>query len=389
MNKDKEIEKINACISELVYDKVQLRKAYNYYHCTRDKEQFKHLEDNYGLGTPTSIGFTPLIKKHIDVLVGEYLELDPELQISCKDRKTVSDIMRDKQLKIDAAVLEHFKAKLKNALIQIFLENKSAVNDPYYEEEINQIKEDVSKNYVSQYEIAAQNILNYIKNSRNIDLKNKMRELLTDLLISGVCYYRTKATENGAIKLEILNPLDTFIERNPNEYYLNKSPRAVIRRYLNREQILAEFGDELSSEAKEILKESSSTNRLTDHYVTTVAYSPYNEKGEFDCRKAPGILGGLEVYPMQNKDRIITNAKVWEVYECEWLEYKEGTLYRHEGVRIGGEIYIVRGESKTVIRSISNPKECSLSINGIFFEDKNGMPFSIMLSTMDLQDWLI
>lgn len=389
MSKDNEIEKINACISELVYDKVQLRKAYNYYHCTRDKEQFKHLEDNYGLGTPTSIGFTPLIKKHIDVLVGEYLELDPELQISCKDERTVTDIMRDKQLKIDKAVLEHFKSKLKNALIQIFLENKNIVNDPYYEREIQQLKEDVSKNYVSNYELAAQGILNYIKNSRNIDLKNKMRELLTDLLISGVCYYRTKATEDGTIKLEILNPLDTFIERNPNEYYLNKSPRAVIRRQLTKEQILSEFGNELSSEAKEIIENSSSKNRLTDRYVTTVAYSPYNADGTFDCREAPGILGGLEVYPTQKRDNITYNAKVWDVYECEWLEYKNDTLYRHEGVRIGGEIYIVRGESKTAIRSISDPKNCTLSVNGIFFEDKNGIPFSIMLSTMDLQDWLI
>ena len=39
MNRDHEIEKINSCISDLVYDKVQLRKAYNYYHCKRDPEQ--------------------------------------------------------------------------------------------------------------------------------------------------------------------------------------------------------------------------------------------------------------------------------------------------------------------------------------------------------------
>ena len=112
MNKEKEIEKINKCINELVYDKVQLRKAYNYYHCTRDEEQFRHIEDNYGIGTPTSVGFTPLIKKHVDVLVGEYLELDPDLQITCKDDKTISNIMRDKQLKIHEAAYKHFEQQL-------------------------------------------------------------------------------------------------------------------------------------------------------------------------------------------------------------------------------------------------------------------------------------
>ena len=59
MNRDKEIEKINKCINDLIYDKVQLKKAYNYYHCIRDVEQFRHLEENYGIGTPTSVTFTP------------------------------------------------------------------------------------------------------------------------------------------------------------------------------------------------------------------------------------------------------------------------------------------------------------------------------------------
>lgn len=229
MNKEKEIEKINKCINELVYDKVQLRKAYNYYHCTRDEEQFRHIEDNYGIGTPTSVGFTPLIKKHVDVLVGEYLELDPDLQITCKDDKTISNIMRDKQLKIHEAAYKHFEQQLNNVILQVFGDGKEPVVDALFEQEMERIKKDAERSYVSEYEIAAQNILNYIKNSRDIDLKNKMRDLLTDLLIGGMCYYRTRP-KGDTISLEILNPLDTFVERNFNEFYLNKSPRAVVRR---------------------------------------------------------------------------------------------------------------------------------------------------------------
>ena len=229
MNKEKEIEKINKCINELVYDKVQLRKAYNYYHCTRDEEQFRHIEDNYGIGTPTSVGFTPLIKKHVDVLVGEYLELDPDLQITCKDEKTISNIMRDKQLKIHEAAYKYFEKQLNNVLLQVFFFFFEPVVDALFEQELAQIKKDTERSYVSEYEIAAQNILNYIKNSRDIDLKNKMRDLLTDLLIGGMCYYRTRP-KGETIGLEILNPLDTFVERNFNEFYLNKSPRAVVRK---------------------------------------------------------------------------------------------------------------------------------------------------------------
>lgn len=389
MNKEKEIEKINSCISDLIYDKVQLKKAYNYYHCIRDAEQFRHIEENYGIGTPTSVGFTPLIKKHIDVLVGEYLELDPDLQISCKDEHTVSDIMRDKQLKIHNAVYNKFKEKLENVIVQVILNGQEITDDPLFAKELERIKKEVADTYVSEYEIAAQNILNYIKNSRDIDLKNKMRELFTDLLIGGVCYYRTRPS-NGKnnLKLEILNPIDTFVERNHNEFYLNKSPRAFVRRWLTVDQILAEYDEELTDEARNKLTKDTPKGVDNDNavYVRVPHYAAKERMPR--ASTTPGILGGLEVSPIRevSDPYYSRNDNLIPVYECEWVEYEKDKLVRHEGVRIGEEIYIVRGESEDIVRSVSNPKDCSLTINGIFFSDKNGDPFSIVLHTMDLQD---
>lgn len=389
MNRDKEIEKINKCINDLIYDKVQLRKAYNYYHCVRDKEQFRHLEENYGIGVPTSVTFTPLIKKHIDVLVGEYLELDPELQVSCKDDKTISDIMRDKQLKIHKAVFDKFKEKLQNAIVQVLLEGKEVVNDPFFDNEIQRIKKDISSSYVSEYEIAAQNILNYIKNSRDLDLKNKMRELLTDLLIGGICYYRVRPSGGkNNLKLEILNPLDTFIERNHNDFYLNRSPRAFTRRWLTVEQIRSEYDEELTQEARDLLLNNiypaSRDNRHI--YVHAPGGDGYNK---IPRGISHGLLGGLEVHPIREMTDDVSynyDANLIPVYECEWIEYEKDKLVRHEGIKIGEEIYIVRGESENIVRSVSNPKDCTLSINGIFFSDKNGAPFSLIVNTMELQN---
>ena len=139
MENKKAIEKINECISRLVYDKSKLKKAYNYYHCVRDADQFRHLEENFGVGVPTSVGFTPLIKKHIDVLVGEYLELDPELQVTCKDEKTISNIMRDKKLKIDQELYRFLEKYLQNAIINILLKSEQPVNDPFIEKEMQKI----------------------------------------------------------------------------------------------------------------------------------------------------------------------------------------------------------------------------------------------------------
>ena len=86
------IEYTNRTINELVYPKYKLKKAYNYYNGIRDPEQFRYLETNFGIGSPTSLEFIPLIKKHVDALVGEYLESPVLPKITCKDSNTISNI---------------------------------------------------------------------------------------------------------------------------------------------------------------------------------------------------------------------------------------------------------------------------------------------------------
>ena len=99
MTKDELIEKTDKAISELVYPKYDLQKAYNYYNGVRDSDQFRYLEEVYGANAPTTLHFTPLIKKHIDALIGEYLGTPIIPKIFCKDSQTITNIDREKQLK--------------------------------------------------------------------------------------------------------------------------------------------------------------------------------------------------------------------------------------------------------------------------------------------------
>ena len=132
MSKDEIIKNIDEAISELVYEKTSLMKAYNYYNCKRDPDQFRHLEENYGIGTPTQIEFTPLVRKHIDALVGEYTSIPTRPKISCKDDTTLSNIMRDKQLKIKE---EEFKLAqqqaedTRNQYIQTVVNASKSISD--------------------------------------------------------------------------------------------------------------------------------------------------------------------------------------------------------------------------------------------------------------------
>lgn len=391
MVQEKEVAKIKQTIGELVYDKTALRKAYNYYHAKRDADQFRHLEENFGIGTPTQISFTPLIKKHIDVLVGEYLGLNQDLKVSCKDEATVSKIMREKGLKINAEVYSYLKGYLQNTIISSILEDKEITNDPFIEKELLKIKEDIEQSFTSEYEIAAQNILKYLRQSRNIDLKRKMTELLTDLLITGTCYYRVKPSEkNTNVCLEILNPLDTFVEGNYNSPYLADCKRVVIRKWMSTEEIINQYRDELTREAvKKIMDMTTRTDNWSPTYLVRFTGQPTGDNLRPNIHT--GVLGGLEAHPGwpgdYNSVEVLRNNMI-PVHEVEWLEVDEktGNLTRHEGVQIGGEIYITRGESEFIVRSVDYPSKCKLSVNGMFFLAKNGDPYSLIIRTMDLQD---
>ena len=162
------IGNINRAINELVYDKTQLIKAYQYYHGKRDPEQFRHLEENYGIGTPTSVEFVPLVRKHVDVLIGEYLSTPLLPRISCKDKNTLSTINRDKQIAIHSEIAKQLKTHLNNALYNSITQEQNQsqnqgqqapANDKQIELELQKVQEDLDRNFISNFEIAGQNIV--------------------------------------------------------------------------------------------------------------------------------------------------------------------------------------------------------------------------------------
>ena len=208
MKEQELIEFTDKAIAELVFPKWDLQKAYNYYNGVMDADQFRYLEENYGIGNPTSVEFIPLIKKHVDALVGEYLETPILPKVTCKDSATLSKITREKELKILNEVFDFLQKRLKNKLIG-HLQDQGQIVDNSVMQEVDKLKEDLDQNFVSQYEIAAQNVIEYLMQSRETDIVTKLKQLLLDLLITGYTFYRVKpSVGNTNVSIEELDPLN-------------------------------------------------------------------------------------------------------------------------------------------------------------------------------------
>lgn len=372
MTREELIEKTDQAISELVYDKHELQKAYNYYNGKRDPEQFRYLEENFGLGSPTAVEFTPLLKKHVDALVGEYLGTPILPKVSCKDSDTISNITREKQLQITKGVVGFLKEHLQNSILQ-FIDGKD-ITDKSIKRQLDKIIQDIDQSFISQYEIAAQNVINYVMQSRETDLITKLRYLLTDLLITGYTFFRVKPSiTNTNIEIEVLNPLNTFIDRNPESPYVRNSYRAVVRYWLTKNQILAKYGNELYKKDLSELK-----NRWYDEGTPTYRRTLNSIDSVSESYTLPG-------YP--DNEYNSSNFQLFPVYDVEWLETdKNFVMQRYNTIRIGDSIYILRGKDENVIRSKDNPNFCGLTVNGVYFLNRGYQPYSLILKCAHLQD---
>ena len=382
MKKEELVAKTNLAISELVYDKTELRKAYNYYNCKRDKEQFKYLEENYGIGQPTSVEFIPLIRKHIDALVGEYLGVPILPKVSCKDKETINNIFREKQVRIATECFNLLQNNLKNNLLR-FMGNQE-MTDLNIKEQLDKLIEDINENFISEYEIAGQNVIEYIMQSRNTDLIEKLRQLFVDLLVTGYTFFRVHPAESGKnVQIECLNPLNVFPDLNYDSPYIKDSYKIVVRKYYTRHEVLKKYGKDLSKDDIEKIEE-----QWISHLRDSGSYYVRSVLGAGGVPATDGIRAGEEVtpgYPEHHWYRY--DNTLIPVYEVEWIETdKDFKMQRYQTVRIGDEIYVLKGLDEGAPRTKDDPNATTLSVNGVWFNNRGGKPHSMALACMVLQD---
>lgn len=377
-------------IGDLVREKTELFKAYNYFNGVRDHFQYENLEKNYGVGNPTSVGFTPLTRKHIEAIVGEYLSMKPKIRVSCKDERTLTNIFRDKQLETTKRIKDYVSKYLENSIYKAIVqgpkkqgEQDQQVVDSEIQKELKQITDSVNRNFISNYEIAAQDICEYVMQNRDIDFKNKLEQLLLDLLISGQAYYKVVPTKTMSnFKIELCDPLNTWVDKDPKSRYMKNGYKAVVRKWMTAEEVEIKYGDYLSDKDLKQIREWKNFYEEDGQYALVTGQSAR-------CGDLNGIWSGVGVHPYDS-DYMERKWDLIPVYEVEWIDSAQDQAgwigYCYHVTRIGTDIYILDADDVMMPRNMDSPNEARLSINGIWYTNGHGSPYSLMLATADLQD---
>lgn len=384
MKKEELIAKCDQHIQELVMPKVSVWKSYNMYNCKMDVEQFRYLEENYGIGNPTSVKFVPLVKRHVDALIGEHLEIPLMPTVSCKDKRTISHILRDKQLRIKSEVKQYYLSLFRKNILLGITGNR---DDASIDKALQDLIRNVNDNFVSEYEIASQNVLDYILQARPIDIYNKRKELMSDFLISGTCFYRAETTPDGHnINIRTFNPMNVFPEKNPDSVYVKDCNRIVVRHWLTKDECLNRYGRYLNSATAKRIEEMY---RDTSIYTNTILVRTNAPNGQ-RVPISQHVGDDVNVCPGFPEENAMRYNYFIPVYEVEWVQAdKEGGKYimnRYRCVRIGEDVYVTFGKDENAIRSINDPTNVKLSVNGMFLCNRNNKPFSLVAACADIQD---
>jgi membrane-associated HD superfamily phosphohydrolase len=209
-----------------------------------------------------------------------------------------------------------------------FVNGKSPSEDKHITAQIEKLKEDISNDFISDYETAAQDVIEYCIQSRHTDISNKLRMLLLDLLVSGTAFYKVRpSSEETNVVIEVFNPMNVFVDKNPSSQYVKDAYRVVVRKWMTKQQILNEYGDELDRDS--IAELGDLFEHYTDYghvYIRSIEGVPTSRPYSGD---ASGLRAGdvaVPGFPVENKDTLA--YKLIPVYEVEWVDVdKENGTY--------------------------------------------------------------
>jgi len=406
-------QSVDFYIAAMVREKTHIKQARNLYDGIRDKDEFRYLEEVFGIETPVSVKMTPLIKTRIDVLVGILLDEVFTYRISVNDADTLTNI-EDQKRKLKAKEIVDKWKKFHSDNVDLVNKGEQPKASPYEEDFLKKLEHSLNESFISEFEIAAGALLKFFEQDPTIDIKQKIKQFFVDMLIAGEAYYRVYIEHEGEDpKLEICKPENVFYSKNTNHQFLSAGNQplvnAVVHRFfLKRSEILSRWGHLMTDEQKVVLfaqADAAAAPRIRDPRQLDHIYNYGNNVLNQHTNSTWDTLPVYHVEWLANNEVELTEEEQTDLQIVETLKHnrfqdpifgkeagngkpnKKGyRLDRYEGVRVGWNVYLNMGKSRWMPRSIGAPYLTTLSYNGVTYNDRSSKPYSMTLACKDLQD---
>lgn len=376
----------------------KLEKAYKLRNGDKDLADYNYLWEAYGIEFPSKVGHMPIMKTMFDALLGIEQSDPMNFNIAVLNKEAVdyiNDFVRKRVLGevfnfVDDVILKNMESAYgQNGGVRISREEEKTIVD----KSLRNIQEKYNENFKTDLQIYGTDMLMHLKEV--LKLKLNFSIMFDDLITTGSEYYQVQVQGEGLRPIfKAIHPGDIYYNKPRNKKFINELDRVVLKERMSISDVLTLYGDKLTKEeVKEIVEE----------HVENMA-------------------SNVDIYDMRYFDQLIKsvgakgfeklNQTYTDVFYVEWkanteVEYEEPRLvvdsrkseeiikrekhkgYRldlYQGIRIGENKYVDMGKKKFCLRPADAPWDVKLSINGALYSDRNGKPFSLVLSTESLSE---
>tara|TARA_R100000664_G_C2759004_1_gene148341 strand:+ start:2847 stop:5138 length:2292 start_codon:yes stop_codon:yes gene_type:complete len=347
-----------------INDRFKDIRNYQAYHGHFDPKDYEHITDQYGTPFPARMTNYNIIAPKIDLLTSEELRRPLETKVSSINKSAVN---RKKDAKV-SMVMEQMLGDIKKEI------NETMGMDITQDNVDFDIPDDIETymryTYKEAIEVVAESGIEYLKEKYR--WKDLFKNGFRDFLVLGKVFYKIDV-KNGDPHVRRVDPRNIAFDSSIESDYIDESQWVVEQRWLSVNEILDEFGDELTKEdvmELENMRQISSGSELA-HYNTSIEWLNYDAstgvrirliQGEWKSIRAIRFKVSENKYDPDNPFRKVVNdsyrPRKGETIETKYVD----DIW--EGTKIGGRITTRCRRRPNQVRSVDDAGSTPLSYVG-------------------------
>ena len=361
-----------------VNDRYRDIRNYQAYHGHFDPKDYEHVTDQYGTPFPARMTNYNIIAPKIDLLTSEELRRPLETKVSSINKSAIN---RKEDIKVGLvaeAILSEVKKEVNQVMGMDITENTMGMEIP------DDIEAFMRYTYKEAIEETIEDGLSYLKERHR--WKDLFRNGFRDLLVTGKVFYKTEIV-NGDPTVRKIDPRNIAFDSSIESDYLDNAQWVVEQRWLGINQILDEYGDEMTKEdivELEKMRHIASGDELA-HYNSNLDWIQYDSStgvkirlihGEWKSIRAIKVKISPNKYDPDNPFRKMVKdtykARKGEEIETKYVD----DIW--EGTKIGGRIVVNCRRRPNQVRSVDDAGATPLSYTGCIHNLSSGRVTSLV-----------
>ena len=361
-----------------INDRYKDIRNYQAYHGHFNPKDYEHVTDQYGTPFPARMTNYNIIAPKIDLLCAEELRRPLETQVSSTNKSAVQRKQDVKVGLVAESILADVKKQVNDVMGMPIAENTMGMEIP------DDIETFMRYTYKEAIEETVEDGLNYLK--ERYSWKDLFRHGFRDLLVTGKVFYKTEVV-NGDPVIRRVDPRNIAFDSSIESDYLDNAQWVVEQRWLGINQILDEYGEELTKEdviELEKMRHVSSGDELA-HYNSNMDWIQYDSSAGVKVRLVHGEWKSIreikvKVSPNRYDETNPFRKLVADNYKPRKGESVESKFVDDiwEATKIGGRILVNCRRRPNQVRSVDDAGPTPLSYTGCIHNLSSGRVTSLV-----------